>query len=204
MDRSDITELHFISACSNVASILLRGILCHRAARKISHSSVADDKVQAIRARLKVPRGLGLHDYANLYFNARNAMMYTLVMNNPVPLCVLVIDSAVLGLPDVVVYDGNAASDKWSKPSSVRQGLASLSKEMVFRRDWRHQIPAEYYRRKSVVQSEVLVPSKVDPAYILRAYVPTQAVEGELNSANPGLRTTVNPDVFFNHTRFTS
>ncbi len=203
MNRSDITELHFISSCSNVESILQRGILCHRAAKGISHSSVADDKVQAIRAKLKVPRGLNLHEYANLYFNARNAMMYTLVMNNPAPLCVLVVDSSVLDLPDVVVYDGNAASDQWSKPSPVLQGLASLSKEMVFRRNWTHSVPAQYYRQKSVVQSEVLVPSKVEPSYIRAAYVPTPEIESELNSTNPSLSTTVNPDVFFNSTRFT-
>ena len=32
MNRADVTELHYITPISNVASILVQGILCHKRA----------------------------------------------------------------------------------------------------------------------------------------------------------------------------
>ena len=63
------------------------------------HVSIAMPEVQAIRAAVRVPDGskLGrpLHTYANLYFDARNPMMYVRKHEHE-STCVLCVDPAVL------------------------------------------------------------------------------------------------------------
>ncbi len=49
-----------------------------------------------------------MHSYANLYFDARNPMMYCL-LDQP-DLIVVRVSSEVLDIPNSVVTDGNAAS----------------------------------------------------------------------------------------------
>jgi hypothetical protein len=80
MERSRIQELHYITDMANVGSILERGILSHRHAQRVAsgHISVADAEVQARRASKRVWVGRSsrpLHDYANLYVHARNAIL---------------------------------------------------------------------------------------------------------------------------------
>jgi hypothetical protein len=74
--REDLTEVHSIQPIETVPSILQLGILSNRRARRVAHSSIADPMVQERRAEVVVPGGRHLHEYANLYFHARNPMMY--------------------------------------------------------------------------------------------------------------------------------
>ena len=78
MRREELEELHYITLIGNVASILTKGILSHHLAERVPHGSVAMQKVQDIRSNKVVPGGRKLHEYANTYFNARNAMLYLL------------------------------------------------------------------------------------------------------------------------------
>src|SRR4030043_1950598 len=110
MKRSERHELHYITPIQNVSSIMHHGILCHQKARQLNHASVAMQKVQDIRSRKRVPGGLPLHAYVNLYFCARNPMMRKRTHQH-LSLCVLQVSVGVLDLPNVVVADGNAASD---------------------------------------------------------------------------------------------
>lgn len=108
--RSDIQELHCITPIANVPSIVRRGILCHERARAVAHISVADAEVQTRRASKRVPGGLRLHEYANLYIDARNVMMYVR-KDGHLDLCVLRVSTDVLDLMNVVIADRNAAAD---------------------------------------------------------------------------------------------
>lgn len=84
MERSRIRELHYITDMANVASMLERGLLSNRLARRVAsgHVSVADAEVQARRASKRVWVGRSsrpLHEYVNLYVHARNAMLFILL-----------------------------------------------------------------------------------------------------------------------------
>ena len=76
MNREDLSELHYISPIANLVSIMQRGILSNRRAAKLQHQSVAKQEVQDLRAKVRVPGGRALHEYANLYICARNPMLY--------------------------------------------------------------------------------------------------------------------------------
>jgi hypothetical protein len=57
-----------------------------------------------------VPQGLWLHQYANLYFHARNPMLYKR-LGEARTLCVLRVSLDALAIPHTVITDSNAASD---------------------------------------------------------------------------------------------
>jgi hypothetical protein len=75
MDRTEVTELHYLAPIANVRSIMERGLLSHHRASRLSRIDISMQEVQDTRAKKHVPGGLSLHDYVNLYFNGRNKMM---------------------------------------------------------------------------------------------------------------------------------
>ncbi len=113
MNRSDIKELYFITPIDNLPSIFKYGLLSHNKikAMRLGHKSIADDEVQKRRANKVIPGGKGkLHDYVNLYFNPRNAMMYKR-KNDHGQICVLGVNVMVLDQPNTIITDGNAAAE---------------------------------------------------------------------------------------------
>lgn len=169
MDRAQVKELHYITAISNLASILEHGILSHRKADRLPHHSVAMEEVQELRKKKVVPGGRPLHDYVNLYFCARNPMLSKLRGQNK-ELCVLAIDLTVLDLPEVVLTDQNAGSRYvgfWPSPA----GLDRLDYDMIFAESWIDPHQIIYWRKKAAKCAEVLVPDVVPPEYITGIYV---------------------------------
>ncbi len=67
------------------------------------------ETVQEKRDVKRVPGGLALHEYANVYFHARNPMMSTR-RNEAHRLCVLRVSPEILNVPGAVIADQNAAS----------------------------------------------------------------------------------------------
>ena len=200
MRRTQITELHYITPLVNVVSICQRGILCNRLAERHRHQSVAMPEIQARRANKTVPGGRRLHDYANLYFHARNPMLYTRQAQHA-DLCVLRIGPNVLDLPEVVITSQNAASD-YARFYPSPQGLAHLDYDQVFAEYWTH--PGDLileWQHKSVKCAEVLVPGQIAPSFIMGAYVSNADTEArlreQLRAKNINLDIIVDRHLFF-------
>ncbi len=150
MERDEVREFHFITSIENLGSILHRGILSHDGASKIKHRSVASEDVQDRRRKKRIPNGARLHSYANLYFHARNPMMYFLVNQGHDDLVVIRVSQAVLDIPDTVLADGNAASDGtrfYPSPS----GLGNLNSTLIFASTGPMQIIGQS-KRKNVLE----------------------------------------------------
>jgi hypothetical protein len=79
-----VKEFQCITPLANIRSVLTRGILSYEKAARLSHKSVALQTVQEVREQKQVPGGLKLHQYANLYFHARNPMMFKLRANRAI------------------------------------------------------------------------------------------------------------------------
>jgi hypothetical protein len=171
MDRDEVKELHYITTVDNLDSILMRGIVCHNRARRLPHRSIASDDVQDIRRGKSVPRGLSLHSYANLYFDARNAMMRYL-QDEP-GLVVIRVSPDILDIPDTVVTDGNAANGPTRFYPSP-DGLQYLNSIRIFAWSWNDPDPWVKREKKRVRQAEVLVPHLVPSNYIQGCYVDTR------------------------------
>ena len=169
MKLEELIELHYITPLANIPSIYTHGILSHKMTQKLEHKSISMQEIQERRAQVIVPGGRPLHEYVNLYFDARNPMMF-LRKAAHLDLCVLRIAPSVLNIPGVVITDRNASSG-YALFKPAPQGLAIVDKELVFAKDWTHADLIEYWNRKSAKNAEVLVPDRVDPRFILGAYV---------------------------------
>lgn len=196
MQRDQLNELHYITPLVNVPSILERGLLSHRRAKAFSHDSVAMAEIQDRRTRVRVPGGRPLHEYVNLYFHARNPMLYKrLPMHGS--LCVLRVSTDVFDLPGVVIADRNASSG-YVRFGPVPGGLALLDHHDVFAESWQHpEDQIATWRHASVKCAEVLVPDSVDRRFILGAYVPGQPGHGYLAATAPDLPAEIDRHLFF-------
>jgi hypothetical protein len=195
MRRSDLSELHHITPIANLPSILGHGILCHRRASQVAHESVAMQEIQNRRAQRRVPSGRWLHEYVNLYFNARNPMLY-LRRDRHASICVLRIAPSVLDLPGAVIADGHASSNH-VRFGPAPAGLERINRELIFAERWTHEDPIEQLRHKTAMCSEVLIPDRVAPSLILGAYVSCLESFDLVRSFAPGLPVTLNPRLFF-------
>lgn len=195
MKREDLEELHYIALIETVPSICKHGILSHKRAMKLSPKSIAKQAVQDIRAKVVVPGGRRLHEYANLYFHARNPMMF-LRKARHAELCVLRVGPDVLDLPGVVVTDGNASS-KYCRWGAGASGLRLVHHERTFAQWWTDQDEIEQMRKASAKCAEVLVPDVVAPTFLVGAYVSCVDSAKLFGRITGALQPTVNPDMFF-------
>lgn len=191
----ELRELHYITPIENLTSILERGILSHRRVERIPHESIAHDAVQQRRSTVKVPQGRPLHDYVNLYFHARNPMMYVRKEQHE-KLCVLSVEREIVTEDGVVITDRNASSH-YVRFDSGREGLKVVDRTRVFAKYWTHNDPIEQWRRKSIKCAEVLVPDRVAPRFIRGVYVSCEAAETRVHDCAPQLTTKVSPTLFF-------
>ena len=195
MTRAELHELGYIAPIDTVPSILHRGILSNRRAEGIQHESIALQKVQDLRAKVVVPGGRVLHEYANLYICPRNPMLLKR-SNMHEQICVLRVSVDVLDIRNVVVTDGNAAS-KYVRFRPAPEGLEIVDRERTFAEWWTHDDQIEKWRHSSQKCAELLVPDLVPASYIFGAYVSCERSERRLRSLAPNLPITVNPNFFF-------
>lgn len=180
---------------SNVESVLEHGILSYKLASKLPHRSVAMQPVQDRRDKKQVPLGLKLHEYANLYFDARNPMMYKR-RQQAAQLCVLRISRTVLDIEGTVITDCNASSD-YVRFLAPRQWKL-LDFDDIYAEDWRHPgDPPRFYQHRSRKCAEVLVPHTVPHNFIEGAYVMNGVVDKKLRTIGFAKPIMAAPKVFF-------
>ncbi|MEX3954713.1 DUF4433 domain-containing protein [Trinickia sp. EG282A] len=190
-----VTEFHCIMPIVNLPSVLQYGIVSYEQAARLAHKSVAMQPVQDRRDQKHVPRGLKLHQYANLYFHARNPMM-SKRRDEAGNLCVLRVSVAVLGIEGTVIADQNASSDyvRFLAPQQMDEWL---NYDRIFARDWTDDDQITYWRKKSAKCAEVLVPHRVDAALVFGAYARDATTARRVQAGWPNLQVTVDADMFF-------
>lgn len=192
-----VTEFQCIMPLENIPSVLKHGILSNERAAKLSHRSVAMPEVQERRDLKQVPRGLRLHQYANLYFHARNPMMYKRKAD-AAELCVLGVSLDVLTVEGVVLADCNASSNyvRFLPPTPAYERF--LDFDDIFALDWRHaDDPIAEHRHRSRKCAEVLVPHMVEPRFLVGARVVNGAAKSRLAALGFTLRIDIDPVLFF-------
>ena len=190
-----LAEFQNIIPLMNIPSILRHGILSHAQASKLPHHSVALQEVQDKRDQKQIPGGLALHEYANVYFHARNLMM-SRRRNEAFSLCVLRVSVEILKIPGAVITDQNAVSKyvKFSAPDRLK----FMDLDYVFAANWKHpENQIEEWRHSSAKCAEALIPQRIPPDYLLGAYVLNDAVRAEMNTLGFALPIDINADLFF-------
>lgn len=195
MNRSDVSEFHYITAIANLPSILEQGILSHRRASQLEHASIAMPEIQQRRERRVVPGGQPLHEYVNLYFHARNPMLYLRKVYHQ-DLCILRISPNILDIPGAIIADGNASSDYtrfWPSP----EGLHHVDRELVFAEYWTDENEILGLHKKRTRCAEILVPNQVAPGAIVGAYVSSDAAQTVFHEQATSLAVQINAYLFF-------
>ena len=201
-----IRELYYITHIDNVPSILEKGIFSHERIKTegIKYTAIYDEEIISRRQELKVPDGRTLWSFANLYFRARNPMLYRVRCEKSVnDIAVLGVDKAILERPDVFVTTGNAASAESEilpSPAS-RKVISRIAKEIDI--EWWHQFDGS----KRKIMAECLVPNSVFPQYIKSIYTASfdarNKIQTSLNKMSVpfGLSVIYQPKMFFQPSR---
>ncbi len=195
--RTGRAHLHNIAPIANIASILQYGILSHERASCLLHHDISMQDVQDIRSAVIVDHVLqrSLHQYANLYFDARNPMLYKRrTMRDS--LCVLHVSYGVLDLKETVVADRNAAAfyTAFYHPADA---LPKLNFALIFADYWTDDDQVRYYMRKSIKCAEVLVWECVPARFIVGASVFSEQSAESLRAQGFLLPIYIDKHLFF-------
>jgi hypothetical protein len=195
MNVAELQELGYITPIETVPSILANGILSHKRADRLLHRTIAMPEIQDRRAKVVVPGGRALHDYANLYICPRNPMLLKR-RDQHAEICVLRVSAELIELPNVVVTDSNAAS-KYARFRPAPEGLTIVDRERTFAEWWTHDDQIEQWRHQAQKCAEVLVPDAVPPIYVIGAYVSNKDSGTQLQHLAPNLTVTIDGRMFF-------
>lgn len=146
-----VKELHYIMPINNIPSMLIHGILSRVNLRErlLQHDDISMDEIQKRRKDKLVPNGKYLHEYVNLYFDARNSMMFKR-KDLAEKICVLCISIEALNLQGVVVTDQNIASD-WVR-FLPPQELESLNFDRIYAK---YCVECQYIKKAYVIDENV-------------------------------------------------
>jgi ssDNA thymidine ADP-ribosyltransferase, DarT len=196
MKRSELGELHYITAIENVGSILKHGILSFRRVQGLPHTSIAMNEIQERRAKVIVPGGKPLHEYACLYICGRNVMLFKRKAEHR-RICVVRVRPEVIDLPNAVVTNGNASSD-YVRFAAAPAGLRIVDRELTFAERWTDEDPVEYFKKKFAKCAEVLIPDRIDPRYLTGFYVSSEHPRDLLTEEiDDELEIEMSPHLFF-------
>ena len=167
----DILGVYYIAPMANLASILRRGVLSHAAVARenLRSEMIYDSSIVASRGERRTPDGKTLWDFANFYFNPRNAMMCRVYRAEGRDVAVLLMRRQLLDSGKYVSV-GNAASPQ-SDILPVKEGMARIQSDPVM-----EKLRADVWNEgeeKRLMMSELLVPEGVAPGFVQSVYVPT-------------------------------
>ena len=198
MRKSEIRNLYYITLMDNLPSILEKGILSHE---RIEEEHVQTERIYNIdivnrRRKKNTPDEKSLWSYANLYFQPRNPMMYSVVHEKGAKdLAVVSVAKEILQTPGVFITDGNAANapTQFYCPSN---GLKMLRQQWeIVQNEWWNNLDGS----KRKIMAECLVPNSVGPELINSVYVADEetrrSVLGKIGS--PSISVIPEPRMFF-------
>ena len=189
------TGLYNIQAIDNVPSIMQRGLLSNERASRIEHVSIAMNEVQERRKLVRVPNGLKLHQYANLYFDPWNPMLSRKRSQNE-EICILKFNRLVLDIKGVILSDRNASSD-YAAFYEADLGLDNINFNLVYARYWTDEDYYEQCIKKSIKCAEVLVPYCIPYDYVVCAAVVNKDASDKLKTTGFDKEIIIEPRVFF-------
>ena len=188
---SDVTALYYITHKSNLASIMRYGILSHAEVERqgIQTHTVYNQEVVNLR-QLRIVDGKSLWNFANLYFQVRNPMLFQVLRHADVPqydeIIVLSISPEVLRLEGARVTTGNAAAGS-TEIYPVNDGEKQVGAlQKIFAQEYWNSTDGS----KRTVMAECLVPNVIPPNLIQTVYTAKKSLKAEIDQSLNRLRNT--------------
>lgn len=168
--KIDIKSLFYITHVDNIPSILQNGILSHGLVetRRIPFTPIYDSGIVSNRKAKFTPDQKSLWEYANVYFQPRNPMMYRVIHEKSSrELAVVGVTPAILQQPRVIVTDGNAANSP-TQFLKAEDGLKVIESQWkVIQSEWWNELDGS----KRKIMAECLVPDSIPPGYVHTIFV---------------------------------
>ncbi len=195
--QKEINNLYYICHLDNLKSILEHGLLSHNEVQTLTPKAIYDESIINRRATIKPNDTQTLWDFSNLYFNARNAVLYRVVHEQGVENIVIIqFKQSVLDYAkqhNGLVSIGNAAHSE-SSFVEIENGLKQLKKIWSF---WNKEYWNESDGSKRLMMSELLVEKKIPTNYIDSVYVATGAINNKIKQLTSFDNIIIQSDLFF-------
>lgn len=170
MKNPDIKSLYYLTHVNNLASIFEQGILAHARVEELNlpFTPIYDRGIVGNRKNKSTPDGKSLWEYANLYFQPRNPMMYRVIHEKEKgEIVVIGVTPNALTGSGVLITDGNAASEP-TRFYSVSEGLKVIREQRkIIQSDWWNEMDGS----KRKIMAECLVPGQIKPELIHTIFV---------------------------------
>lgn len=193
MRKPEIKSLFYITHIDNLPLILSRGILSHATIEKmgVSFTPIYDGDIVSRRKGKVTPDQRSLWEYANLYFQPRNPMMYRVIHEKDKhDIAVVGVSPDVLGAKDVLVTDGNAANEP-TQFFPVPEGLTVLQQQWkIIQGDWWNDLDGS----KRKIMAESLIPGRIKPDAIHSIFVVDHSTMDRVTGIIGPLRVPVIPE----------
>ncbi|MCP4611785.1 MAG: DUF4433 domain-containing protein [Planctomycetes bacterium] len=175
MSTKRLKELYYITHIDNIPSILTRGILSHAQveANKVEYVRVYDVGIVQNRKAILAPNGKSLWEFANVYFQPRNPMLYRVKHEKTVDnIAILAVRADILDRPDIFISTGNAASQT-TEILPREEGMKRLPemKKYINKTWWTEEMGT-----KRKIMAECLVPDRIPPEMIQSVFVASHTV----------------------------
>lgn len=199
--RRSVKGLYYITHINNLPSILRYGILSHRQVEKqgIPFTRIYNPEIVANRETRVTPSGKSLWEYANVYFQPRNPMLYKVISETEKKDIVIIgVNPQLIDTSGAFISLGNAASPL-SPILNVEEGLNFINDEYwpIINSDWWKT--EDGTKRK--IMAECLVPDVIPPTQIHSVYVLSQPVADKIRTIIKNnslqLSVVVEPHMFF-------
>lgn len=168
--RAEVKSLFYITHIENVRSILDNGILSHARieAEHVPSTPIYDAGIVSNRKEKATPDNKSLWQYANVYFQPRNPMMYRVIHEKDKrDLAVIGVNPNVMTSHGAFITDGNAANSptQFYEPSHGEKIISEQWK--VIQSEWWNDLDGS----KRKIMAECLVPDHIAPNLIHTVFV---------------------------------
>lgn len=200
--KPEVKSLYYITHVDNLPSIFKEGILAHRLVEElqIPYTPIYDVSIVANRKAKKLSGGRSLWDFANLYFQPRNPMLFRVLHEkDEKQIVVLGVSPRVLSNPGSFIAVGNAASAATEILPPDKGMRAIFEIWDIVSSEWWNSMDGS----KRKIMAECLVPDRVMPEAIHSIYVPTHEVTAKIDQMRLPARVSVvpEPSIFFRPVR---
>jgi len=199
--KHPIKGLYYITHIDNIPSILSRGILSHELVEEqhVQFTPIYDPQIVSNRRGRFAPDGKSLWEFANLYFQPRNPMLYRVISEkDKKSIAIVSVSPQVLNIPGTFIATGNAASPL-SDILPVKDGLEAITQiSDIINSDWWREEDGS----KRKIMAECLIPSVVAPDFIHSIYVTSRSVAEKISLPSASRVSVIpEPHMFFQPTR---
>jgi len=158
----------------------------------VPFTPIYDGNIVSRRKEKITPSGKGLWEYANLYFQPRNPMMYRVIheARSKEDIAVVGLTPQVMNKPEALITDGNAANDP-TLFYTVPEGKKVLQAQWKFiNNDWWNDLDGS----KRKIMAECLIPAFIESSFIHTIFVANQAAKERVERIISSYNVSVVPE----------